>query len=208
MKEFLKNLAPKYDEVGFFAISTIFFSLFIVDQSFRGFVGSFFVFKLDSWSNVEWLLSMCTLVILVISGMGLSFYHAFSSRNKSLFEKNILIGYMIILQFIIGIYMGFHLLENFYLRGCSWLFLVFPILNIFNAAYLVLGLRAGFINENNISEKEMERPQITLTLLILAIIISLHVSFGWFWLTTISIGMVYVSNINGLLSKFFLEKHK
>lgn len=149
-----------------------------------------------------------TVIILGIAallGFFLSFYHVFTTRPKSYFEKVLLSIFALGANGIAGVVAGFEILP------VSWsIWAIFPIWNIvmgYSTLYQ-LGLDENLITDENVSLLEVFIASIVLLFVFFLAYFRLHLS----WALTFSICMFYASLITPLLDwaihYFLLQKRQ
>lgn len=138
-------------------------------------------------------------------GFFLSFYHVFSARPKSYFEKVLLSLFTLGANGIAGVVAGFEILP------VSWsIWAIFPIWNIvmgYSTLYQ-LGLDKTLITDENMSLLEVFIASIVLLFVFFLAYFRLHLS----WALTFSICMFYASLVTPLLKwaihYFFLQRRQ
>lgn len=137
-------------------------------------------------------MNVIILAAVFLAGLMLSIYHAFASRQKTSFEKLLMLYFAVILNASIGIMAGSRNLED--ARG--WL-MIFPILNIVNGALLLILLRTRVMNEDNISDENTSLGQVALSGAAIVILFAFcHYLFNLLWTQTFSVCVVYSTNLN------------
>jgi hypothetical protein len=194
-KTFLGILCPHYDELTLFAMS---FSCILL-------AGTHIIFEWEQYkfsaSNPD--LEVLLIILFFLTGLFLSFYHAFTDRQKTITEKKFMLLFAVIINGFSGIWAGSYFLQ--YSRG---VFAVFPILNIINGFYLLMMLRAGEMNEQNISDENATINQVIVCSIVVFILFILcQFVFGFVWAETLSICVVYSTNfnltVNGIILRLF-----
>jgi hypothetical protein len=181
--------SPDFDELALFSMSYVCFLLFIINSPPQ-------TWSLDKISiQIEdfWLIILC---LLFLTGMILSFYHAFSDRNKSLIEKKIMLLFAVLLIGFSGIWGGTYM----FLHSSGWL-TAFPIWNIVSGWILIVGLRAGSVNEENISDDNVELTQIISSAIVVGLIFfGCYIWLELNWAATLSICIAWVTTLNNTVS--------
>lgn len=179
---------PDYDELTLYSMSYICILLFLVNTPQN--------WNLASVSFQSESIPLALLFLLFVTGMFLSFYHAFSNRKKTLIEKKIMVLFAALLSGFSGIWGGTYMLVH----SPGWL-TIFPIWNIINGWILLTALRGGSLSENNISDRNVELSQVISS----TIIVSIVFFSGYLWLklnwaVTFSICIIWVTTLNNSIS--------
>ncbi len=144
----------------------------------------------ESLSSEDW--NVIVLASVFFAGLVLSIYHAFTARRKTAIEKFFMLFFAVVLNASIGIIAGSRELAD--TRG--WL-VIFPILNIVNGALLLILLRVQVINSDNISDENTSPGQVALSGAVIIILFAVcHYLFNLLWTQTLSICVVYATNLN------------
>ena len=142
------------------------------------------------------------LFVLLLSGMILSFYHAFSTRRKTLIEKKLMIIFAGILCGFSGIWGG-----TFMLLNSPTILTVFPIWNIFCGWVLLGALRVGELSEKHIRDENLKLNEVISATVILSIVFSLcYLIFKLNWATTFSICITWVTTVNKRVNSILIKQ--
>lgn len=184
-RSFLENLfLPVYDELVLYSMSYIclLFSLLNIKKlSFN---------PEDFYFSIEGIL-LTVLFLMFLAGMILSFYHAFTDRDKTPFEKRLMRIFAGILCGFAGVWGGTFALDN-----SLGVLTVFPVWNIFNGMVLLYALRGGGLSEDNIGDENVELSEvITATFMVSIVFLICHLVFKLNWATTFSICIFWVTTL-------------
>ena len=177
---------PHYDELSLFSMSYVLILLVVTNALSL------------KWGNQNWRIdrdsiSALTIFIPFLAGLILCVYHAFSDRKKTLFEKKLMLIYAVMLNGFSGIWAGAYLIEN----SGGWNLSLFPLWNIFNGFNLIALLRGNAIDEDNIDDQDVSLKKLIFsTAIITAIFFLCQYYFELVWAITLSICMVWSSNLN------------
>lgn len=189
---------PYYDELTLFSISYICLLLLIsnidslsLDLSDRSVADN----------GADFVVLVIFFVIL-ISGFFLSFYHAFSEREKTLIEKKLMLFYAAITCGFSGIWGGTYMFLN-----SKNILLIFPIWNIISGWILVSSLRGASLTEDNVSDENVHLGQVLLsTSMITCIFFLCYFFFKLNWATTFSICLAWVTTLNGSANQLLIRE--
>jgi hypothetical protein len=141
------------------------------------------------------------LIAIFLAGLVLSVYHAFTDRTKTSFEKMLMLFFAVILNGSSGIMAGTYFLEE----ATGWL-VIFPIMNIVNGAFLIVMLRTRVLDEHNIGDENASRGQVVFAGTMIIILFTLcNYVFDLLWVQTLSICVVYSTNLNRGMQTLFLR---
>ena len=142
------------------------------------------------------------LFLMFLSGMLLSFYHAFTRRHKTLIEKKLMVFFAGILCGFAGILGG-----SFVLLNSQKVLAIFPIWNIINGCILLGALRGGTLSEENIRDENAELGEvITGTIIVSFVFLICYFFFKLNWATTFSICIVWVTTLNSSINSIVLKQ--
>jgi hypothetical protein len=186
-------LIPTYDELSLFLMAATLILLYAInvpmrEQIYKG------ITAFDD-------LRVYIMAIIFLCGMGLSIYHIFTTREKSDFEKKVMLFFAVLANAITGIAAGVHVIKN--TDTHNWL-LVFPLWNIINGVLLLLMLRGKIIDERCISDRDATAGQVILGLIAVFIIfIFCNFVFKLHWAITFSICIIYTTSFDKALQSVF-----
>jgi hypothetical protein len=196
MNNLFRHLIPRYDELSLFAMSLTCILIFLANIDFiRG-----AHFSLSSGDESPFLL----LVFLAIffAGWLLSFFHAFTKRRKTVLEKFLMVFFAVIVNAVSGITAGMYVWEKSY----GYLAL-FPILNILNGFMLLVLLRENVINENSVSDENVDIRAVAVgSGAVILVFLICQYAIKLFWASTFSLCVVYATNLNRVIVNVFFKK--
>jgi hypothetical protein len=144
------------------------------------------------------------LFVIILPGFFLSFYHVFTKRQKTRFEKHLMLLFAVITNALIGIIAGFYIV-----RQCPLWLLIFPILNIINCIFMLIMLDAGVLNETCIIERKTTIARVITGLITSIIIFALcNYIFKLYWAVTFSICIIYATNFERALQNVFTGRQE
>ena len=188
-------LIPTYDELSLFLMAVTFILLCIGNNQARNFTRRLFSQADD--------LRVFIPVLIFLAGMGLSLYHVFTLREKTMLEKRLMMLFAVLTNAGTGIIAGWYVLKNN--DAHNWQ-LVFPLWNIINGVLLLLMLRLKIIDEECISDRDATPTQIILGLIaVLIIFVFCNYVFKLYWAITFSICIVYTTSFDRALQNVFLS---
>jgi hypothetical protein len=186
-------LIPTYDELSLFLMAITLILLCAVNNQARSLIRRFFS-QVDDWY-------VYILVLLFLAGLGLSLYHVFTRREKTIFEKQLMMFFAVLTNAGTGILSGWYVLKSNDVHNWQ---LVFPIWNIINGVLLLLMLRLKIIDEECISDRDATVAQIILGLAaVLVIFVFCNYVFKLYWAITFSICIIYTTSFDRALQSVF-----
>ena len=195
---FERLLLPDYDELSLYLMSYTLLLLFIVNVPPNTWSSSNISFTFDGSTDF----GVLTYLSILIMGMILSFYHAFSSRRKTIIEKQIMLIFAGIICAFSGIWGAAYILVH----SSGWI-LLFPIWNIFSGMMLLGALRTRQMNENNISDENVSLIEVMLsTGLVSIIFIFCHATFELNWAATFSICIAWSTTCSNPINAILLKQ--
>lgn len=186
-------LIPTYDELSLFLMAVTFILLGATNNTMRE-----QIYKgITATHNPR----VYFLAVIFLGGIVLSLYHVFTTREKTKFEKMIMLLFAVLANAGTGIISGWYVIKNSEVHNWQ---LVFPIWNITNGVLLLLMLRLKVIDEKCISDREATVVQIILGLAAVLIIFTLcNYVFKLYWAITFSICIVYTTSFDRALQNVF-----
>jgi len=142
-------------------MSAMFVILCLADSTMRADLHKLFA----SFRHHDHPLLLVLMLIPFIAGLGYSVFHAFSKREKLMWEKSLMLLFAVLVSISTGLYAAMQMVETS--RG--WM-IVFPIWNIIYAGLLLIMYRRGLINETCISDRNAAPAQVILTLFAVVVI--------------------------------------
>jgi hypothetical protein len=190
-------LIPQYDEIVLFAMSLTCLLLLItgvlshiseIEQTSRGQYDPF-------------IIGPFIFVAIFMAGLVLSLYHAFVDRPKTEIEKSFMLFFAVLVSAFSG-FMG----SGYSLTTASGWFIVFPTLNMINSVVLLLMWRYGFFDESRVTDHQAPIGQVMLAAAMVLILFYLcHVVYGFIWIQTLSICIVYSINFIKLIESLIFR---
>jgi hypothetical protein len=192
-KESFGFLLPAYDNLSFFLIAVTWILLYAANNLLREQIHTFL------FENHDWKVTLIALTIPAVLILGI--YQVFAKREKSAFERTILLAFAIATNILTGLVAGIYVLRNTDIR--SWQ-IIFPIWNIINAVILYLMLEIIFTDENCVSDRHATLPQIVFGLIAILIIFFIcNNVFKLHWAITYSICIIYTTSFDRALQSVF-----
>jgi len=184
---------PTYDELSLFLMAAILILLYAVNVTMREQIYKGITAFNDGRVYIMAIIFLC--------GMGLSIYHIFTTREKSDFEKKVMLFFAVLANAITGIAAGVHVIKS--TDTHNWL-LVFPLWNIINGVLLLLMLRGKIIDERCISDRDATIQEVIIGLIaVLVIFVFCNYVFNLHWAITFSICIVYTTSFDKALQSVF-----
>jgi hypothetical protein len=179
---------PHYDELSLFTMSYVLILLVVTNALSLKWGNQNLVFDSESFAALP-------IIIPFLAGLILCVYHAFSNRKKSLFEKKLMLIYAVMLNGFSGIWAGAYLIES----SGNWQLSLFPIWNIINGFILIALLRGSTIDEDCIDDQDVSLIKLIFsTGIVTAIFLVCHYHLELAWAITLSICIVWTSNLNNV----------
>jgi len=142
------------------------------------------------------------LFAIILPGFLLSFYHVFTKREKTRFEKHLMLLFAVITNAIIGIAAGIYIV-----RQCPVWLMIFPIWSIINCIFILIIFDARIINETCIIERKTTLSRVAIGLITTIVIFALcNYIFKLYWAITFSICTIYATNFERALQNIFMSR--
>ena len=210
-------LFPTFNNLSLFMIGLSFLLVFLFNESVRS--GLYKIMREPRKAH-----TIIVLLLFAAGGLVLSLLHVFTKRQKSKIEKYAMLCFAIVTNAVCGILASLHIL------GISpddprafsilhiWdvlnsedgpsvfyrIFLILPVWNILNCVFLLLSLRAGLIDERNISDEQAGRMEVLLGFIVTGCIFVLcQFLFKLYWAITFSICVIYATSFGDTLGSVF-----
>ncbi|MGB7581645.1 MAG: hypothetical protein WBL85_04260 [Sedimentisphaerales bacterium] len=190
-------LIPVYDEMSLFLMSMTLILLYAVNEPFRE--------QIRKWAAIcshihAFIIYVFIAAAIFITGMGLSIYNVFTTREKTDTEKWIMLIFAVLTNAGTGIISGWYVLSSSSIR--DWL-IIFPVWNIINGVLLIVML-FKIIDEECISDRDASIKEVVIGLIaVLVIFIFCNNVFKLHWAVTLSICIIYTTSLDkGLQSVF------
>jgi phosphatidylserine synthase len=170
--------------------------LYLANSHMRNQIENFFVkaAEINAWMLFVPLVLFLAIICLCI-------YHVFTTREKTVFEKRVMVGFAVLTNLATGTIAAVYTLTN--AVASDWL-LVFPIWNIINGVLMLLMVSLRVIDEECISERKATVVDIILGLAAVLVIFTLcNYVFKLHWAITFSICIVYTTSFDKALQNIF-----
>jgi hypothetical protein len=192
-KEKFGFLIPTYDAMSLFLMAVTWILLYIVNNQLNQTIQTFLMTQ--HWSLIIYVLTIPAAFLII------GIYQIFIKREKSDFERTIMLWFAIVTNILTGIVASVYIIKNIEVRNWQ---LIFSIWNIVNAVVLYLMLVADFIDENCIVDRQTTPAQIVLgTAVTIVIVLICNYVLKLHWSITFSICIVYTTSFDrGLQSVF------
>lgn len=192
-KEMAGWFIPVYDELSLFLMSVTLIFLYAGNSQMQGIIRYVIAHIREG--------GILILSLAYLTGFGLSLYHVFVSREKTSFEKMIMMLYAVVTNAGTGIIAGWYVIKHGSIH--NWL-LIFPIWNIINSVLLLLMLRFRIVDEECISDRDATAKQVILGLIaVFVIFIICNYVFKLHWAITFSICIIYTTSFDKALQSVF-----
>jgi hypothetical protein len=184
-------LIPQYDEIVLFAMSLTCLLLLI-----SGILSHISELEIAVQGHHDPRIIVPGIFIAIfMAGLVLSLYHAFVDRPKTETEKSLMLFFAVLVNAFSG-FMG----SGYSLTTASGWFMVFPIVNMINSIVLLYMWRFGLLDDSCISDQQAPRGQVLLAAAMVLILFYLcHIVYGFIWIQTLSICLVYSINFIKLI---------
>lgn len=186
-------LIPTYDELSLFLMAATLILLYATNAPMR--------------EQIYYLMTkvhdgrVFVIAVLFLCGLCLSIYHIFTTREKTDFEKSVMLIFAVLANAGTGIVSGWYVIKNDAVH--NW-WIVFPIWNIVNSVLLLLMLRIRIINEKCISDRDTTMFRVVIGLAsVLIIFVFCNSVFHLYWGITFSVCIVYATSFDRALQNVF-----
>lgn len=195
MKDFLQAIGviPKYTEVKFFLFSLVFLLIFSTNPGIRN---KYIIEIIDKDAGF--------IPLVVLLGIGMSFFYVFSSREMSKFSRMILLFYAAMVNFFVSME-AYQYLSN-YRQG---LYIILPLINAINAfiAIALIVKSTRLMIDNSIVSKQATYSEIIVgSILVFIIFFVSQYILNNYWAITFSMCLVYASNLNELINGVLVRR--
>jgi hypothetical protein len=195
-KESFGFLIPTYDELSLFLMSVTMIVFYLANSRMRNQIDTFFV---KAAEINAWILFVP--LVLFLATLGLCIYHVFTTREKTVFEKKVMVGFAVLTNLVTGTIAAVYTLTN--AVASDWL-LVFPIWNIINGVLMLLMVSLGIIDEECISDRDANATEVVIGMVAVLIIFALcNYVFKLHWAITFSICIIYTTSFDRALQNVF-----
>lgn len=195
-KESFGFLIPTYDELSLFLMSVTMIVFYLANSRMRNQIDTFFVKAAEIGA---WILFIP--LVLFLATIGLCIYHVFTTREKTMFEKRVMMSFAVLMNLVTGTIAAVYTLTN--AVASDWL-LVFPIWNIINGVLMLLMVSLGIIDEECISDRDANATEVVIGMAAVLIIFALcNYVFKLHWAITFSICIIYTTSFDRALQNVF-----
>ena len=195
-KEDFGFLIPTYDELSLFLMSVTMIVFYLANSRMRNQIDTFFVKAAELGA---WILFIP--LVLFLATIGLCIYHVFTTREKTMFEKRVMMSFAVLMNLVTGTIAAVYTLTN--AVASDWL-LVFPIWNIINGVLMLLMVSLGIIDEECISDRDANATEVVIGMAAVLIIFALcNYVFKLHWAITFSICIIYTTSFDRALQNVF-----
>lgn len=186
-------LIPTYDELSLFLMAATFILLGATNATMRE--------QLYKGITAIDDLRVYILAVIFLGGIVLSLYHVFTTREKTNYEKMVMLFFAVAANAGTGIISGWYVIKSSNVHNWQ---LVFPIWNIINGALLLLMLRFEIIDEECISDRDANTTEVIIGLIaVLIIFVFCNYVFKLYWAITFSICIIYTTSFDRALQNVF-----
>lgn len=185
---------PRYTETTLFLTSLTFTLLYFSNEEFTAAIYGFAFSGFDPRSIL--------MLFVFFSGLLYPFYYAISDKTIPHSIKSL------ILTFVVFTNIGVALCAASYaLKTVEEYLLIFPAMNILNAIFLFIMLRANIINESCIADENARPHELVIGSLALLLIFAFsQYVMHYYWAITFSICLTYSSMINDFATRLFFKE--
>jgi DNA-directed RNA polymerase subunit RPC12/RpoP len=210
----IAKLEPKFDELSVFFIGVAFTLTFLVNipqiVNWYKNIGLFLAVTLTAYIILTPLsgIPFVSGIVSFASGLFYSLHHIFDKKVTKPNEKKLMAFFAVTTNFLSGIAVAFYTaVEAFELKK-TWLY-VFPVWTIVNSFLLILKCRSIDKNEEVIAEENASLGEIIIGLVVLMAVFGIcHYGFDIRWPFTLSICVVYATNLSKAFEDVFLGKKR
>jgi hypothetical protein len=192
-KESFGFLVPTYDKLSLFLMAVTWILIYVVNNQLNETIQTFLITQ--HWSLTIYVLTMPAAFLII------GIYQIFIKREKTDFEKTMLLWFAIVTNFLTGTIAAVYIIKN--TEVYNWQ-IIFPVWNIVNAVVLYLMMDFDLIDENCIVERQVTPVQIVLGLAATVVIVLIcNYVFKLHWAITFSICIVYTTSFDRALQSVF-----
>lgn len=187
----IRILFPDYDELTLFLYSMV--TIIFVVSGIRSVLKMIsLMFQQESFYHIV----LSILIVLVVSTIiALPVFHAFSKRNKHVFEKKIMLYVVVLINYLVA----WNVYDHFkgLLSGCE---LAFPLINAVQASLVILGLWFGFFTYEKVRDEDSESAEIIISsIMVILLFIIFHFILHQYWAVTFSVCIFYATIVNKII---------
>ncbi|MGA2171390.1 MAG: hypothetical protein ABSG82_00040 [Sedimentisphaerales bacterium] len=185
-------LIPVYDEMSLFLMSMTLILLYAVNEPFQE--------QIRKWAAICPHIYVFIAAAIFITGMSLSIYNVFTTREKTDTEKWIMLFFAVLTNAGTGIISGWYVLSSSSIR--DWL-IIFPVWNIINGVLLIVML-FKIIDKECISDRNATLKEVVIGLIaVLIVFILCNYVLKLHWAVTLSICIIYTTSVDKALQSVF-----
>lgn len=187
---------PRYDDLSLFAFSLAAVMLLAVDADLRQ--------SLVHLMSREWTNPLAAWLLLVACGGLLSLVNVLLGRERSEFERTMMLFFAVLVTVVTGFSAGRPMLSG------GWTLLaIFPLWNIANGLLLLILVPLGVVDHDCLTgEKAGFRQVLLATVSITLLILACHYLFKRAPLTTFSIAVVYTMSLHNVIRRLLARKQR
>jgi hypothetical protein len=184
---------PVYDELSLFLTAATLILLYLVNTAMRVQIHNWISEYSNPWVYIIGAIFLC--------GLYLSFYHVFTTKEKTEVEKWGMLIFAVTTNAVTAIVAGLYVLKSDSVQNWQ---IIFPIWNIINGILLILMLRLKIIDQECISDRDASATEVIIALTAVFIIfIFCNFIFKLYWAITFSICIIYAASFDKALQSVF-----
>jgi len=193
---FTRFFTPRYDELALYLMSCAFVILLLIDPD------------LESWLNrvltedpfAEFMHLYLIGIVIFVTGMAYSLYHAFTTREKTEWEKTAMLFFAVIVNSTAGIVAGVYILKD-----SQGLLVLFPLWNIVNGIILLFLYKSRMVDDTCIADDDATLLQVVVgTIVVVSFILVGKFVFDMYWAISFSICVAFSSNVSRVVQSIVL----
>jgi len=193
----VQMFVPRYDELSLFLMSLSFCLVCFLNPELKAIAIKLLITDFD-WH----LYPIYALILLFLSGMILSVFHALSGVRMTPGQRTSMLFFAVMANLFSGLVAGACLLASTF-----GILAVFPLWNILNAVLLLLLCRIGIVNEQAVSDDAPSKIELLVGTLAVCVTFSVcQFVFDLNWAITFSICMSYASGLSRLAGRFLPQR--
>lgn len=179
------NLLPTFSEDAVFLIAISILSVCYINP--------------EAFQELSDLLSNSTkALVIVLAGLGFTFYTAFFTRFKTETQKHYMLWFALIINFIIGV-TSFSILKP----DDGWFHYIFPVINIAAFIVVIILTYTGLYNTSRIATKSSEYSNLLYGTVAVILISWLYEHFFHTpWQITLSVSSAYAGIFNASVARY------
>ena len=195
----IRNLfLPVYDELSVFLMAVLCIALVATDSTLRNGLWLLFTSPHYDKGYVQFLMWSAVFV----TGLAVALVQVFTRRGKGPLTKTLMMFFALCLNGVAGVVAGIHAFHE--VKG---LWVVLPVWNICNG--LILLWYIGMADQDRIADSDATAIQVVVGLTVAGITFAAcRYLFKLHWSITLSICVVYASNVNALMQRLWTKAWK